>query len=280
MTDSEPTFSRRIEHPDRRTVVAVAIACLAILAGAAVTMGASPGPTTGAANPSADPSAAPSASTKPDTNAVPPLVDPWPGAGRGAFKDDFGAFGPFGGAGVPGIGRLGGVEITAIDGSDLDLETVDGWTRTITVTSETEITKGDEVIGLDDLSVGDSIRFRQERNDDGTFTITRIAVVQPHVAGTVTAVTDTTITVDLRGGTTVTVHVDDATIFKVEDATGTAGIDDVEVGMRILAAGEQNADGSLDASRVRAGTGRLRGDHEWKRTPDSSPAPDASSEPG
>ena len=102
----------------------------------------------------------------------------------------------------------------------------------------------------------------QERNDDGTFTITRIDVVQPHVVGTVTAVTDTTITVELRGGTTVTVHVDEDTAFKVEDVTGTAAIDDVEVGMRIVASGEQNADGSLNASRVVAGTGRLRSDRE------------------
>ena len=120
----------------------------------------------------------------------------------------------------------------------------------------------------------------QERNDDGTFTITRIDVVQPHVGGTVTAVTDTTITVELRGGTTVTVHVDEDTAFKVEDVTGTAAIDDVEVGMRIVASGEQNADGSLNASRVVAGTGRLRSDRERKRAPDASPAPDASGNPG
>ena len=84
------------------------------------------------------------------------------------------------------------------------------------MTVDTEITKGGDAIELADLAVGDSIRFRQERNDDGTFTITRIDVVQPHVGGTVTAVTDTTITVELRGGTTVTVHVDEDTAFKVE----------------------------------------------------------------
>ena len=280
MTDSEPTFSRQIDHPDRRKVVAVALASLAVLAAAAITMGASPGPSTGAADPSAQASTAPTASTDTGNKAAPKLDDPWPGGGRGAFRDDFGAFGPFGGGGAPAIGRLGGVEITAIDGSDLDLETVDGWTRSITVTDDTEITKGGDPIELDDLAVGDTIRFRQERNDDGTFSITRIDVVLPHVAGTVTAVMDTTITVELRGGTTATVHVDDGTAFKVEDVTGTAGIDDIKVGMRIVASGEQNADGSLDASRVLAGTGRIREDREWKRAPDASPAPDASGNPG
>jgi len=266
MTDSEPTFSRQLAHPDRRKVVAVVLASLAVLAAAAITMGASPGPSSTALS-------APTASSDPAKDAV-------PNGGPGAFRDHFGAFGRFGGVGAPGIGRLGGVEITGIDGSDLDLETVDGWTRTITVTDGTEITKGGDPIELDDLAVGDSIRFRLERNDDGTFSITRIDVVLPHVAGTVTAVTDTTITVELRGGTTATVHVDDGTVFKVEDVTGTAGIDDVKVGMRIVASGEANADGSLDASRVLAGTGRFREDREWKRAPDPSPAPDASGNPG
>jgi hypothetical protein len=279
MTDSEPTFSRQIAHPDRRKVVAVGLASLAVLAAAAITMGASAGPSTGAADPSTAASSAPAASADPGTDSAPPIHDAWPNGGMGAFRDDFGAFGRFG-AGAPGIGRLGGVEITAIDGSDLDLETVDGWTRTITVTADTEITKGGDPIELGDLAVGDSIRFRQQPNDDGTFSIIRIDVVLPHVAGTVTAVTDTTITVELRGGTTATVHVDDGTAFKVEDVTGTAGIGDVKVGMRIVASGEQNADGSLDASRVLAGTGRFREDREWKRAPDSSPAPDASGDPG
>ena len=280
MADTEPTFSRQIAHPDRRKLVLVALASVAVIAAAAVTMGASPGPSTAAADPSESASTAPAASTDPGTDSVPPIHDAWPNGGLGAFRDDFGAFGRFGGAGAPVIGRLGGVEITAIDGSDLDLETVDGWTRTITVTDDTEITRGGDPIELDDLAVGDSVRFRQERSDDGTFSITRIDVVLPHVAGTVTAVTDTTITVELRGGTTATVHVDDGTAFKVEDVTDTAGIADVEVGMRIVASGEQNADGSLDASRVVAGTGRIREDREWKRAPDASPAPDASGNPG
>ena len=88
-------------------------------------MGASPGPSTGAGA-SVAPSSSPAASTEPGGNAAPDLDDPWANLGRGAFRDDC-AFGPFGGApGGPVIGCLGGVEITAIDGDELDLETVDG----------------------------------------------------------------------------------------------------------------------------------------------------------
>jgi hypothetical protein len=237
-TDSPgPTYSRRIGHPDRRKLAAVAVACLAVIATAAVAMGASPG-------------ASPFECGRSD-------------------------------AGTPGIVRSSGVEITAIDGSDLSLETVDGWTRTISVTSETEITRGGDTIEAGDLAVGDTIRFRQQHNDDGTFTITRIDVVLPHVAGTVTATSESTITVLQRDGTSATVHVDASTSFRVEGTGGSADLDDVAVGMKIVATGEQNADGSLDASRVLAGTGRLRGDRGWKHgAPDTSPAPERSADPG
>jgi hypothetical protein len=272
MTEPAETFSRRIDHPDRRRVVAVALACLGILVAAAVAMGASPAPSGAAGS-----SAAPAASGEPAASAAPEGAEPKPEGGRWRFDKDARGFGGLGGI---GIGRIGGVEITAIDGSDLSLRTVDGWTRTITVESDTVVTKGGETIGLDELAVGDSIRFRQQRNDDGTFTIVRIDVVLPHVGGTVTEVSGSTIIVELPGGTTVTVHVDDSTTFRVEGVGGTAGIDDVEVGMRIIASGEQSADGSLDASRVLAGTGRLRDGHPWKVAPDVSPAPNASGDPG
>lgn len=266
MTEPAPAFSRRIDHPERRRVLAVALAGLGILVAATIAMGASPAP-----------SGSPAASDQPAASAAPDASEQKPEGGRWRLDKDVRGLG---GPGGIGIGRLGGVEITAIVGADLSLRTVDGWTRTITVESGTVITKGDETIGLDDLAVGDSIRFRQQRNDDGTFTIVRIDVVQPHVAGTVTEVSGSTIVVELRGGTTVTVHVDGETTFRVEGADRTASIDDVEVGMRIIAGGEQNADGSLDASRVLAGTGRLRHGGPWKGAPDASPAPNASGDPG
>ena len=275
-----PTFSHRFDHPDRRKIVAVALACVAVLAAAAVTVGASPAPSaTAGASTAPAASTAPDATTAPDASTLPE---------HGGWRLDKGADDPrgFGGFGGIGLGRFRGFEITAISGDDVSLTTVDGWTRTITVDSDTTITKGDETIGVDDLAVGDSIRFRQVRNDDGTFTVVRIDVVQPHVAGTVTGVSGSTITIELPGGTTTTVHVDDTTTFKVEGVDGTATVDDVEVGMRMIASGEQNDDGSLDASRVLAGNGRLHDARPWKRGPgapggpDTSPAPDASGNPG
>ena len=271
-TEPSPSFSQSIGHADRRRVNAVAVACVALVVTATVAMAASPGPSTTGAPPSA--SNGPAASAKPHAQ----------GSGkpdRGAFKFKLGAgLAPFalGGPGG-GLGR-GGVEITAIDGSNMALKTVDGWTRTIQVTSSTQITKGGATITLNDLAVGDTIRFRQKRNDDGSFTVTRIDVVLPAVAGKVTAKTSSTITIQQRDGTSVTIHVDASTKFRVHGAKSDASLSDVAVGMGLIADSEKNADGSLDAVRVVAGkAGKLGGGHGQKGGPDensgASPVPSA-----
>ena len=154
--------------------------------------------------------------------------------------------------GEPGFGRgFGGITITAINGSSLSLETVDGWTRTIAVDADTEYSKAGEAIALSDLTVGDEIRFRQTLEDDGTWTIDAIAVILPHVGGQVTAIDGSTITVEGRDGTTATITVTGGTEFTVngDDAT----LADVDVDMFLIAVGTANADGSLTATDVRAG---------------------------
>lgn len=166
-----------------------------------------------------------------------------------------------GGPGFPGWrgGRgFGDVSITAISGSNISLATEDGWTRTITVDEGTTYTKAGDDVTLGDLAVGDNVAFRQTREDDGSWTIDAIAVILPHVGGQVTAVDGSTITIELRGGTTATVNVgSDANVVVNGDA---AAAGDIRVGMRLVAEGTENADGSLDATRVRAGDARLRGD--------------------
>jgi hypothetical protein len=180
------------------------------------------------------------------------------GAGGNATTDSgpalFGGEGFLGGGPGPG-GRGGhafggGITITAISGSDISLETEDGWNRTITVDSGTTYSKSGDEIALSDLAVGDEIAFRQTREDDGTFTIDAIAVIPPHAGGEVTAVSGSTITVEQRDGTTTTINVNGDTDYQVngDDAT----LADVEVGMLLIAQGTENADGSLTATDVRA----------------------------
>lgn len=153
---------------------------------------------------------------------------------------------------------FGGITITAISGSNISLETEDGWTRTITVDDGTTYTKAGADITLGDLAVGDTIGFRQTLEDDGTWTIDAVAVILPHVGGEVTAVDGSTVTVKLREDTTATVNIgSDANIVVNGDA---ATLADIKVGMVLVAEGTKNDDGSLDATRVKAGDAGLRGD--------------------
>ena len=229
------TFTGRT-HPKTAAVRAGMIVGtgLVVALGAAVAMGASPSasPTTGG-----------------QTQTVPGAGGGAPGLGQngGPVDADGRGFGP----GGPGRGDkhgFGQVSVTAINGTSLSLATEDGWTRTISVTTATTITKGGAAATLADLVVGDTIHFRQTRNADGTFTITAIEIVQPRVAGTVTAVGSDTITITLRDGTSQTVRTTGSTTYHVERADGTRA--SVTVGSTIVASGETAADGTLTASSV------------------------------
>src|SRR5690349_21373612 len=144
---------------------------LVVAMGAAVAMGASPAPsgTTGAG-------ASPQVQTDPGPG------NGNPGGGRGGFGP-FGAFGPFGGGLPGGPGEhggqgLGAITVTAIDGSSLSLKSETGWTRTIVVPSTATITRGGAAATLADIEVGDTIRFAERRDADGTTTITAVAIIQ------------------------------------------------------------------------------------------------------
>ena len=257
MTAPEPGMPRPPRARSWR-VAALSGASLLLVAGAAITMAASPAP-----------SASPDTNTGTEQGDEPrPFRD-----GPFGLRDGFAAF-----AGRHGGFGAGSITITAIDGSSVTLETVDGWTRTIEVTADTEITKDGDDAELGDLEVGDEVRFRQTRADDDTFAITDLVVVQPTVVGTVTATAGDSITLRQPDGSSVTVHVDEATEFTVNGETGQS-LADVELGMVLGAAGDRNDDGSLDASTVRAGDPGAfgRGHHRhgpgMDGTPDPTPSP-------
>lgn len=250
----------------------VAGAAILTVVGVAAAMGANASPATGA-----DPSANPSANPNPAASAAPGTVTPkgdrpaWRGLGP-----RLGGPGPFG-----GLGRFGfnDITITAIDGSSLSLRTDDGWTRTITVTDATKITKGGATIGVADLAVGDEVRIGQERAADGTYTVTSIVVVLPTVVGEITAIDGSTLTVTQRGGTTATIHVDGDTTYRVDGGSGS--LSDLKVGGVIVAEGTQRSDGSLDASVVASGFQRRDGapGRGWKGGPPVEPGAPASPAP-
>jgi hypothetical protein len=226
---------------------------LLFVVGIVAAMGASPSPTITGADPAA--SAAPGASADPGTTTKGDRHGMRGDLGRGGFHD---------------------ITITAINGSSISLKTDDGWTRTITVTSSTTITKGGATITVGDLAVGDAIRFAQDKATDGTYTVTDIVVVLPHVGGEVTAINGNTLTVTQRDGTTATIHLDADTTYRVNGAAGT--LSDIKVGSIVMAEGTLQADGSLDAAAVRIGTRDGHGPgskdgHRWQSDPAASPAP-------
>jgi hypothetical protein len=184
------------------------------------------------------------------------------------------------GGGGGGASVAGPITITAVSGSNVSLKTDDGWTRTIAITSSTTIIKGSATIAVGDLKVGDEVRLAQTRNADGTYTVTAIRVVLPQVAGTVTAKSGSNLTLLQRDGATITVHTSSATTYQVPGVTD-PGLDDITVGMTVVAVGTTRTDGSLDAQTVSGfgGWGFFgpRGWHGWDAFPKPTASPSAQS---
>jgi hypothetical protein len=151
--------------------------------------------------------------------------------GRGGMRD--------------GIGNA--ITITAIDGTRLALKTDNGWTRTIDAAGAT-VMKDGATAALSTLEVGDRIVFRETRNDDGTYTITAIVVIQPAVAGTVASISGSTVTVTLRGGSSSKVVLTGSTTYELAGQAATK--DAVVSGARIVARGTLATDGTLTATSV------------------------------
>jgi Domain of unknown function (DUF5666) len=261
----------RVQPSPRWRVATLTGATLVLIGGAVITMGASPEPSTG---PAPDSTAQPDGSGD-NGRLFRPLLRGFANQAEG-FAGFAGRHGGFG---------AGNITITAINGSSIALETVDGWTRTISVTNDTQLSKDGNEIAMSDLEVGDRIAFRQTVDDSGNYTVTAIAVISPSVFGQVSAVDGDSITLSQRDGSSLTVHVNGSTEFTVGGETGKS-VSDIEVGMIVAASGEQNDDGSLNAARVRAGTiwdglnpGHGNGPGKWHFPDDAAPSasPDQSS---
>lgn len=218
----------------------------------------------------ADPSASPSALAGATTNR--PGGPGWEFGGRGDRM------------------RFGGITISAISGSSISLTTGDGWARTITVDSGTTYQKAGATAALTDLKVGDEVQFKETRETTGTFTIDAISVIPPHTSGTVSAISDSTLTVTLPDRSSATINVGSTTTYDVA-GNASAKLSDIRTGMVVMATGTRNSDGSLSATGVRAfdpstmpahgdrgfGHGRPGFDPDGGTDPNASAAPSATS---
>ena len=181
---------------------------------------------------------APNGATAPGPNA-PDVAGGGPGG--------FGPGGMLGGGRMGGPGGFGAITITAINGSQLTLTTADGWTRTIDDTAAT-ITKAGQTVQASALAVSDSITFDQTRQSDGTYKITAIRVVLPHVDGTVQSVSGSTVTLTLRDKTTKNITLTASTTYQLAGAASTSAA--LTVGAQVDAQGTTAADGTFTATLV------------------------------
>lgn len=173
---------------------------------------------------------------------------------------DGNGFGP--GMGMGRGGRMGdrgvfdSISITAIDGTKLALATADGWTRTIDAAGAT-VTKSGQTVDLATLKVHDSIVFDQARQADGTYRITAIRVVLPRADGTVTSVTDTSVTLTRRDGTDKVLQLTGSTTYQLAGAASTKAA--LTVGAEVDAEGTTATDGTFTATLVNIRAARAGG---------------------
>lgn len=225
-------FSGRPNNPSRLRVGLVGGAAVALAVGVVATsLAASPAPSGADAN-------------------LPAAITPGLGLG---LEDDVEVFdhGRFDGPG------RGDITITAISGSDVTLGTDDGWRRTIAVTDAVDLTRAGQDVALSSLKVGDLVRFRQTRNDDGTYTVTALAVVVPTIRGEVDGVTLSGFKVTTRDGAVWTVTVNGSTSYAFGAGDGTLA--DVINGETVVVAGDPAGDNALTALSVRVNPDQAAG---------------------
>jgi hypothetical protein len=210
-------------------------ACLVLGIGAAVVIGASAAPRTPAG---AQPSASGGA-----RSADPAARDKGTSGQGKEFR---------GGA------AFGTITIASIDGTRIGLRTADGWTRTIDVAADTKIFLGSQAGQVSDLAVGNDIRLRQKRNADGSFAIVSLTVPAARAKGEVTAVSGNSITIRRRDGSTTTLTVNGATVYRQGDAEASKA--DVKVGSNIGAEGRPGSSDAFTATIVRISLTRVVGE--------------------
>lgn len=241
------TFRGRTPN-NRLRVGLIAGTAMALVVGAAATsLAASPGVGTSAAPGS---SAALGATQAPATTQAPAngSAPDDHGPGLGGFMGGRDGFGRFDGGAMRGMHGLRNITIVSISGSDLALRTADGWSRTITVSSTTVLTKGGQTISASDLKAGDQVRFSQTLNADGSYTVTAVNVVVPSVAGVVSGLSGSDFRVTTRDGSIWTIATDGSTTYLYGTGSGTAS--DVKDGTTVLVQGTSSGDNSLAATSV------------------------------
>jgi Domain of unknown function (DUF5666) len=166
---------------------------------------------------------------------------PTPGMHRG---------GPSWGKAGPGLrGERGPLTVASVSGSTITATLPSGTSVTIHTSSSTTYGRAGVSVSASAIAKGDTIAVKGQRNSDGSITASHVEIVLPSVAGTVTAISGSTLTLKSERGTaTATVHI--AAGATLQRAGQTASLSDIHVGDTITAVGTLNSDKSLNAERV------------------------------
>lgn len=145
--------------------------------------------------------------------------------------------------------------VSDVSSSGFKVTTRDGSVWTVTVNGSTQYQYGSGDGSLADVTDGTTVIVLGDSTGDNALTALTVRVAPDRAMGTVTSKTADTIVIKLRDGSSVTVHVDGDTTYRVA-GVDTADLGDVAVDMVIGVSGRERADGSIDADAVMAGDGR------------------------
>jgi len=140
------------------------------------------------------------------------------------------------------------LRVKSVNGTTISATTWGGRPVTVTVSGSTLYREDDMSATLSDVHAGSMILVRGSRVGTDTIAATWVMIVLPHLAGVVTAVNGSTLTVTGFDGVSHTITVNGQTRY--ERAGQPATLADVKVGTAIVAEGTENPDGSLSAVAV------------------------------
>jgi hypothetical protein len=143
---------------------------------------------------------------------------------------------------------------SAITSTGFKVTTRDGSVWTVTVNGSTTYAYGQGTGTLADVKDGQAVRVQGTTTADNQLTALNVQVAGDRAVGTVTAKTADTITITKRDGSSLTIHVDADTTYRVAGVDN-ADLGDITVDMAIGVSGRARADGSIDADAVAAGRG-------------------------
>lgn len=149
--------------------------------------------------------------------------------------------------------HLVGGQVTAIKGSTITLgRGLKGKEISVTTSAATKYYLAGQQVAASQLQVGDVVGVAGAVANKTSVTASAIFIREPHVAGKVTSVSGSTITLQARSGVTWTVTVDSSTKYLKDGQP--ASLSDVQKGSLIEVAGVKSGDNALTASVVRIHT--------------------------